>query len=190
MREKLGITVPATEHFALVLLYLQCSSLNDLIILRPEQRLAEVALWPGVQRCQCILRLVFYPARPVDLLRTDPRAFDYFYSQVSDHLCILLPASLLLCYDRQGFHFSSLIIHYSLISSYLRNVPQEEYWLSLHSHTIHVYLINIIFPFCQKYSISPWFRFYYMINVHRLRSAHCISFFNSIELLSWTWLFL
>ena len=82
MRAKLGFSSVSMEHFSLVLLYLQCSNPGDLIVLRLEQRLAEIALWPGVQRCQCILRLVFYPSQTIHLLQSDFFAFEYFFVQV------------------------------------------------------------------------------------------------------------
>lgn len=42
----------------------------------------QIAARPGSQHFRCLFRVIFVPNDPLDLLKSDPLAFEYLYQQV------------------------------------------------------------------------------------------------------------
>uniref|UniRef100_A0A914VWB2 FERM and PDZ domain-containing protein 4 n=1 Tax=Plectus sambesii TaxID=2011161 RepID=A0A914VWB2_9BILA len=69
------------DHFSLALEHSLGPRSNRLSLLRRDELLSRIACRPGSQHFRCLLRLAFVPIDPIDLYKTDPVAFEYYYQQ-------------------------------------------------------------------------------------------------------------
>ncbi|XP_061745329.1 FERM and PDZ domain-containing protein 4-like isoform X1 [Nerophis ophidion] len=79
LQEKLSIK--CIEHFSLMLEEKIEGRGNRLLLLHEQEMLAQVTRRPGSDKMKCFFRISFMPRDPVELLRRDTVAFEYFYVQ-------------------------------------------------------------------------------------------------------------
>ncbi|GAB1600222.1 uncharacterized protein LOC106876727 isoform X2 [Argonauta hians] len=79
LHEKLNIK--SIHHFALVLFNMRSPIPGKLSILRENETMAEVAARPGSRHFRCLFRICFVPIDAYRLLKEDPPAFEYYFTQ-------------------------------------------------------------------------------------------------------------
>eukprot|EP00079_Xenopus_tropicalis_P038653 XP_017952424.1 PREDICTED: FERM and PDZ domain-containing protein 3 isoform X2 [Xenopus tropicalis] len=89
------------DHFSLVLEYSATEQFRKFLLLQDKLPLAHVVHRTHYQGMRCLFRVCFFPKDPVEILHTDPAAFEYLYIQsrndvIRDRLGTELKPELLL----------------------------------------------------------------------------------------------
>ncbi|XP_070554314.1 FERM and PDZ domain-containing protein 4-like isoform X2 [Ptychodera flava] len=79
LQQKLGIK--CMEHFSLLVQDMNSPSKSNMSFLQEQECLQKISARPHSHQWKCLFRVSFVPKDAFDLLRTDPMAFDYLYTQ-------------------------------------------------------------------------------------------------------------
>lgn len=79
LQEKLNLK--CVQHFSLVLHNMKSHVTGRMTLLQEHETIAEIAGRPGARHFRCLFRLVYIPKDAYDLLKKDPIAFEYFFTQ-------------------------------------------------------------------------------------------------------------
>ncbi|KAL4230083.1 Frmpd3p [Mactra antiquata] len=79
LQEKLNIK--CIHHFNLVLHNMKSHMPGRMTLLQDHETVSEIASRPGSRHFRCLFRVAYVPKDSYDLLKQDPIAFEYFYTQ-------------------------------------------------------------------------------------------------------------